>query len=187
MRLTAVLLCYLSLLLPLSVAGQPQVYEVSKGTVRFHSDAQHELIKASSDNLAGIVDIAKRTFYFKISIASFVGFNSPLQKEHFNESYMESDIFPIAVYTGKIIEDINLSVDGDFNIRTKGKLTIHGVDRQCIIKCHITCKKGVVTIQSDFVVLLADYNIKIPRIVYDKLSPEINVSINAILLPRTSS
>ncbi len=174
-------------LLPIHLFGKGEVYEVVQGTIRFHSDAPQELIRASSDKLIGVLDVVNRTFLFKIDVASFVGFNSPLQKEHFNENYMESDLFPVAVYSGKIIEDMDLSKDGDFNIRTKGKLTIHGIDHQCIIRCHVICKKGVVTVQSDFIVLLADYNIKIPRIVYDKLSPQINVSVNAVLSVKSPS
>ncbi len=171
----------LTLALPAIAIGQVGVYEVTNGIVHFHSDAPQELIGATSKNLVGAVNISKRTFLFRISIASFVGFNSPLQKEHFNENYMESDMFPTATYTGKIIEDIDFSKDGDYHIRAKGKLVIHGVEQQRIIKCHIVCRNGTISVQSDFVVLLADYNIKIPRIVSDKLSPEIKVSVNAEL------
>ncbi len=173
--------------LPIVCRGQSDVYEVTTGAIHFHSDAPQELIKATSKNLVGVIDASKRTFLFKISVASFAGFNSPLQKEHFNENYMESEIFPYASFSGKIIEEIDLTKDGDFNVRAKGKLSIHGVEHQRIIKCHVMCRSGTIMVQSDFTVLLADYNIKIPRIVSDKLSPEINVSINAILSSRPSS
>jgi hypothetical protein len=187
MRAASFILVIITLLGSVSAYGQPDVYEVTTGSIHFHSDAPQELIRATSKNLIGVVDISKRTFLFKINVASFVGFNSPLQKEHFNENYMESDVYPFASYSGKIIEEIDLTKDGDFYIRAKGKLTIHGVDHQRIIKCHIICKGGVIQVQSDFTVLLADHNIKIPRIVSDKLSPEINVTINASLIHKTPS
>jgi len=116
-----------------------------------------------------------------MNVASFAGFNNPLQKEHFNENYMESDRYPIASYSGKIIEETDLTKDGDYYIRAKGKLTIHGVAHQQIIKCHIICKKGKIKVQAEFIVMLADYNINIPRIVSDKLSEKINISVNAYL------
>jgi hypothetical protein len=180
------LLLYIIFSAPIFGFGQEQVYEITSGTIHFHSDAPQELIRATSKNLIGAVNISKRTFLFRIGIASFTGFNSPLQKEHFNENYMESEVFPYAAFTGKIIEDVDLSKDGDYNIRAKGKLMIHGVEQQRIIKCHITCKDGIISVQSDFVVLLADHNIKIPRIVSDKLSPEINVSVSAVLASKSS-
>lgn len=184
MRFASLLAGVLVHLIVSNASGQPAVYEVEKGTILFHSDAPQELIRASSGKLIGVVDVTRRTFLFKISIVSFAGFNSPLQKEHFNENYMESDSYPLATYAGKIIEDIDFSKDGEYDIRSKGKMSIHGVEQQRTIKCHIISKKGNITVQSEFTVLLADHNIKIPRIVSDKLSPEISVSVSALLIPK---
>lgn len=160
------------------------VYEVQSGAINFHSDAPQELIKASSERITGIFDANKKTFVFRIGIASFMGFNSPLQREHFNENYMESALFPQAVYQGKIIEDIDFTKDGSYNVRSKGKLTIHGVAQERIINANIVCKGSVISVRSDFVVPLADHEIKIPRVVYDKLAPDINVSVAVKLIPK---
>ncbi len=159
------------------------IYVIKSGTIKFFSEAKEELIRASSEQLKGAFDLKKRSFLFKISIASFIGFNNPVQREHFNENYMESDKYPEAVYVGKIIEDIDVTKNGEYNVRAKGKLKIHGVEIERIIKAHIICKNGTINIQSEFIVPLADHNIKIPRIVYDKLAPEINVSVSAVLGP----
>ena len=164
--------------IPLACFGQ-QVYETTSGVVRFHSDAPQELIKASSNQLKGIIDIRKKTFAFRVGISSFLGFNSPLQREHFNENYMETSFFPEASFSGKIIEEIDLSRDGEYVIRAKGKMKIHGVEQERIIRSLVVRKNGKISIQSDFIVLLADHSIKIPRLVSEKLSPEINVSVNA--------
>ena len=161
--------------------GQSGIYQVSESSVHFYSDAPLEMIRASSAGMVGAVDVARRTFLFKINIVSFQGFNSPRQKEHFNENYMESDMYPLAMYSGKIIEEVDFSQDGEYDIRSKGKLIIHGVEKQRIIKCHISCKGGDISVKTGFKVLLADHNIKIPRIVSDKLSPEINVAVNVVL------
>ncbi len=181
-----VLIIYMMIFHAGFTAAQKDIYQVATGSIRFYSDAPLEMIRAASRNLIGAVDVSKRTFLFRINIVSFQGFNSPRQKEHFNENYMESDLYPLASYSGKIIEDVDFTKDGEYNIRAKGKLTIHGVERQRIIKCHIVCKNGAISVQSDFTVLLADHNIKIPRIVSDKLSPEINVSVNIMLAQRTN-
>ena len=71
-----------------------------------------------------------------------------------------------------------------YEVRAKGKLRIHGVEQERIIRSTIISKRGRVSIQSDFVVLLADHNIKIPKVVYSKLSPEINVTVNATMVQR---
>jgi polyisoprenoid-binding protein YceI len=117
------------------------VYSVSNGSIAFRSDAVLELIKANSNELKGVVDISKKQFAFKIKVSSFNGFNSPLQKEHFNENYLETDKFPFASFEGKIIEDIDLSIDGTYNIRAKGNLTVHGITQERIIKNRFNCKR----------------------------------------------
>ena len=163
---------------------QPSLYQTTSGKISFRSDAPLETIKASSDNLIGLLDITKKNFSFKIDVRSFRGFNSPLQKEHFNENYMESEKYPYASFSGKIIEDVDLSVDGSYELRAKGDLMIHNVAQERIIKSNVTVKKHVITLNSGFTVLLSEHNIPIPKVVYQKLADEIKVEVNATFEPR---
>jgi len=160
------------------------IYHTTSGRIDFRSDAPLEIIRASSNDLLGVLDISKNNFSFKVVIRSFEGFNSPLQKEHFNENYLESDKYPEASFKGKIIEDADLTVDGTYEVRAKGNLTIHNVTQERIIKCAVTVKNKIITIHSNFTVLLSDHNIPIPKVVYQKLANEIKVEVTATLEPR---
>jgi polyisoprenoid-binding protein YceI len=162
----------------------PQTFAVSTGTISFRSDAPLELIKAASDELKGIYNAEKKQFAFKIRIASFAGFNSPLQREHFNENYMESEKYPYATFEGKIIEDVDLAKDGTYSIRAKGNLAIHGVTQERIIKCDMIVKNSKTVVKSVFTVLLTDHNISIPKVVHEKLASEIKVEVKAELSPK---
>ena len=95
--------------------SQP-VREITKGNIHFNSNAPNEIIKASSNQLKGVLDLTKKTFAFKVAVSSFEGFNSPLQKEHFNENYMESFNYPEITFSGKIIEDVNLAANAVYKI-----------------------------------------------------------------------
>ncbi len=160
------------------------LYQITNGKIYFKSDAPLEIIKASSNDLLGLLDIDKKNFSLKISIRSFQGFNSPLQKEHFNENYMESDKYPYASFSGKIIEDVDLTADGEYEVRAKGNLTIHNVQQERIIKADITVKQKLITVHSDFTVLLSEHNIPIPKVVYQKLANEIKVEVIAGFEPK---
>lgn len=162
-------------------AGQDNIYISREGSVDFTSDAPLEIIKASSDQLQGAVDLDKRTFAFVVSNASFKGFNSPLQQEHFYENYIESHKYPRSSFEGKIIEDYDLTVDGTYQIRAKGILSVHGEEKERIIKCKFVKKADIISVESDFHVPLEDHNIKIPRIVYQKIAEVIEVRVNAKL------
>ena len=87
-------------------------------------------------------------------------------------------------FKGKIIEDQDLTVDGTYELRAKGELTIHGVSQERIIKSDVTVHNKIITLKSSFSVLLSDHNIPIPKVVYQKLANEIKVDIKATLEPR---
>jgi YceI-like domain len=147
--------------------------------VSFRSEARLELIQAKSNALKGIINSEKRSFAFTVPMTSFEGFNSPLQKQHFNENYLESNIYKTASFSGRIIEKPNLSKDGVYQVRAKGKLSIHGVTRERIIKSQITVKEGVFKVEASFSILLSEYNIAIPKVVQQKIAEEIHILINA--------
>ena len=158
-----------------------KIYSTNKGSISFRSDAPLELITASGNTLFGRLDIDKKIFAFGIKVNSFTGFNSPLQREHFNENYLESTQYPNASFSGKIIEDIDFSTDGIYTIRAKGNLSIHGVVQERIIKSELLIKDGILSIKSNFTVFLADHNISIPKVVHEKLASEIKVEVKADL------
>jgi polyisoprenoid-binding protein YceI len=154
---------------------------VKKSEMSFTSNAELELIKASSNKVQGLIDPSSNKFAFAVDIRSFQGFNSKLQQEHFNEKYMESDKYPQASFSGKIIEPIDFSADRTYDVRAKGELNIHGQKQTRIIKAKVTIDKGQVLVQTHFVVPLADHNISIPTIVSQKIATEIEIDFNATM------
>lgn len=160
------------------------IFTVNKGSISFRSDAPLELIKASTNQLKGIFNADKKQFAFAININSFKGFNSPLQEEHFNENYLESDKYPRATFEGKIIEDIDFHSDGIYTVRAKGNLSIHGVIQERIIKCELNIKNGIISIKSNFTVSLEEHNITIPKVVHEKLASEIKVEVKVDLIDK---
>lgn len=146
--------------------------------IEFKSDAVLEIINARSEALRGFIDATHNEFAFAVNMTSFDGFNAALQKEHFNEKYMESSVYPTATFKGKIIEEIDWLKNQSYQVRAKGILTIHGVEQERIIKVNLTLKNGGLSFNSKFSVFLKDHNIKIPKVVHEKVASEITVDIN---------
>jgi polyisoprenoid-binding protein YceI len=169
------------LLLGFSFKEPVDIFNISRATISFSSDAPLELIKASSNELRGLIETEKKQFAFSVKVKSFKGFNSGFQKDHFNENYLESDKYPDATFSGKIIEDVDFTKNSTQTIRAKGTLTLHGVPQERIIKSEMTIRNGAVIIKSNFTVLLADHNIPIPKVVHDKLASEIKVEVSGEL------
>jgi polyisoprenoid-binding protein YceI len=157
-------------------------YTVQKSDMSFTSKAELELIKASSTETQGIIDPATNQFAFSVPISSFRGFNSDLQRQHFNDNYMESSKYGKASFTGKIIEQVNYAHDSVYTVRAKGELDIHGQKQTRIIKAKLIVRKNDLQIDTDFNVPLTDHNISIPRIVSQKIATEIDVRFRATLV-----
>jgi polyisoprenoid-binding protein YceI len=154
-----------------------QKYRDLKGDVRFTSDAPLEIIKAGSSSLFAVVNVETRGFFFKVGMQSFEGFNSRLQREHFNENYMESAKYPDATFAGKIVEDVDLSKPGTYEVRAKGILKIHGQDQERVIPVKVTSTGSSLRVDASFEVRLVDHKIKIPTAVTKKIAETIKVTV----------
>lgn len=154
-----------------------QVYTTHNGRIDLYSNAPLEIIHAHSDKLKGVLDVIKKSFVFTVKIRSFEGFNSPLQREHFNENYMESDKYPEAVFEGKIIEDLSFEADGKQTVRAKGIMIMHNVKKEIIIPVDLKTEGSVVTAIAKFNLVPKDFGIRIPKIVHEKIASEINVEV----------
>lgn len=172
---------FLILLLCLAVELFAQKFSVTKSLISFTSDAELELIRASSREAQGLINPATNQFAFIIAVKSFQGFNSALQREHFNDKYLESEKFPLARFNGKIIEPISFTTDGTYDVRAKGELDIHGEKQSRIIKAQVVIKDGIIRINTRFLVPLSDHNISIPTIVSQKIASEIEVEFQATM------
>ena len=167
------------LIIILASSHQSTRYIISNGKIFFRSDAPLEIIEAQSEHLEGVLDISTNSFAFSVRNSSFEGFNSPLQQEHFYENYMETDHYATSTFSGKILDPIDLNKEGEYIVRAKGILQIHGVSQERIIKSKLTVLTDRLTISSQFTVPLQDHKITIPRIVYQKIAEEIQVTVEA--------
>ena len=168
-----------------SFQGSSLIFVCKTGQVNFTSDAPLELIKASTTSISGALNIIDRNFTFLIPTKTFEGFNSSLQRVHFNEDYMESDLYPNSTFKGKIIEEVDLSKPGKYTIRAKGKMNIHGVENDRIIRVNLTVGADKIDANANFTVFLEDHDIKIPSIVNQKISEEIKLDVSISLVPST--
>jgi len=176
-----ILLCWPIVLCFLVNVEAQKVFSTGSGEIKFASKAQLELIKASSNKMQGVIDPSTNKFAFLVSMQTFKGFNSGLQQKHFNENYAESEKFPTAKFSGKIIEQVDYSQNNTMEVRAKGELDIHGQKQNRIIKAKITIKGNQLVIEARFTVLLSDHRITIPKIVSQKIATEIEVEINSTL------
>ncbi len=163
------------------VSGQEMIYLTSNGKISFVSDAPLEMITAASDKMEGVIDANEMSFAFVVNIRTFKGFNNGLQQQHFYENYLETDKYPEATFSGKIIEHVDLRKAGTYMVRAKGQLTIHGRVKERIIRVELISTGTAIKARTVFFVPLIDHQIEVPRIVNQKIAQEIEVTVEALL------
>ena len=163
------------------VLGQSK-YLCQESEVTFFSSAPLEDITAVNSAMNGVIDFEGKQFLVRIPIIRF-DFPNDLMEEHFNENYMDTEDFPNAIYKGTFNETIDPKKQGESSIQCSGTLEIHGVEQQREISVNLTIGKNSIQATSEFVVSLADHEIDIPKIVFQKIAEEIEVSIDATFEP----
>lgn len=172
----------LLLLICISGSAKP-FYKCQGGKVRFTSVQTLETIKAVNSQLRGIIDAENGQFHFVVPMAQFEGFNSPLQKEHFNENYIETHRHPDASFRGHIIESLTWETPAKLSVRAKGDFTVHGLTKDMLLLVDVQIISAVeIRIHCKFQLSLNDFGIKIPRMVHKKLAELIEVEVDCSLI-----
>ncbi len=157
----------------LSIQKNSEKIIARQGNVSFFSYTPVENIKAENNQVLSIVDLETNEIAVSILMNAFV-FEKALMREHFNESYIESDIYPKATFEGKII-DFDPNIEGVQTRMVKGNFTMHGSHKELEIKVKIEKKNNVFAISGSFEAVVEDYNIKIPPLLRGNIAKIINV------------
>jgi len=154
-----------------------QSFVDTKGKAHFFSKATIENIEATSTQTICALNTDSKKVFAKIPIKSFE-FHDKLMEEHFNENYLESEKIPYATLDAAISESIDFAKDGVYDLTLVGTFDLHGVKKPVSIKGKLTIANGLpTTATADFIVALADYKIKIPKIVAMSIAETIKVDV----------
>ncbi len=150
------------------------------GEIKFEASMPaFEPVAATNNSVSAILDESTGEFAALALVKAFK-FKIPLMEEHFNENYMESSKFPKATFKGRII-NFDASKLSNAKYDLEGDLTIHGVTKKIKTKIALVLKDKKINADCNFAVKAKDFDIKIPGIVKDKVSENINISADFIL------
>jgi hypothetical protein len=169
---------------PEPTGAMQQRYTTASGQTTFFSSAPLEDIEALNSRVAAIFDLTSGQLAFSMLMKDFQ-FKNSLMQEHFNENYAESERYPRARFTGKLV---TMPTEGQLRagpqpVYVQGVLTIHNVKRKVRVPGTLQLRGNDLVVTSKFSVAPADYKIKIPALVRNNIAKSIDVSIILTCLP----
>jgi hypothetical protein len=179
-RVASIIVLLLSFL---QLRAQDKFYTKS-GKISFFSTTTMENINATNKSAVCLLNTKTGDLQFAVLLKGFE-FKKALMQEDFNRDYVESDKFPKSEFTGQIINNsvVNYSTKGTYTVTVKGKLSIHGVTKDVEATGTIDTKEGKIKLNSVFNILIADYQIKVPRMYLDNISKSLKITVDCNLDP----
>ena len=146
-----------------------QQYLTREARLDFDAGSPLEDIEAFTESGSAVYDANTGKIGVQVLMTSFQ-FKRALMQEHFNENYVESEKFPKASFKGLYSEG-NVS----------GGLTIHGVTKEIKVPARLNQENGNFVLVTSFDIPLADYDVKIPSAVANKISKKASIQVHATL------
>ena len=153
-------------------------YMTDAGNIIFYSHAPLEDITAENKEVASVIDGETGEMAVILKMTAFL-FEKGLMQEHFNENYVESEIFPKATFRGSILnnEDVDYTSEGVYQVELQGKLTIHGVTNKISSEGTLEVHSRGILAKAKFLLNPEDYGIKIPRVVRKNIAENMEIRI----------
>lgn len=151
-----------------------QLYSTQTGETNFFSETPVENISAINKTVGAILNTANNEIAVSMKMTAF-DFPNKLMQEHFNENYMESEKFPAGSFKGKIVEVVDFTKNGSYDVTARGFLTLHGIAQPRDLKGKLTIDNQKISLSCNFDVKLVDHKIDVPKLVFAKIAEVITV------------
>lgn len=121
--------------------------------------------------------------YFEVDLAS-LDTGIGLRNRHMRDDYLQVEKFPYAKYKGGL-DTVTADGDGGFRVTATGTMNIHGVDRPIAVPCDVGALARGYRVRCTFHLLLSDFDIEIPKLMFLKLANQIDLKVGFSVKPAT--
>ena len=163
--------------------AQNNQHLTQQGSVSFFSYTPVENIRATNNLVYSLLDLDKEQVAVSMLMRAFT-FEKALMQEHFNESYIESDLYPRATFAGQI-QNFNARAEQQ-TCMISGQFTLHGVSQAVEVKTVISKNGDSYIFSGELQVPVADYDIKVPVLLRPNIAKTIAVKFNFEYAPYES-
>jgi len=172
----------LSLICICNISVAQSKYITRTGLVAFEASVpSFEDVKAKNETTTCIINTKNGEIAALVFVKGF-RFKNALMEEHFNENYIESNKYPKMTFKGLIkdFDETTLANNDELMVKKEitGSLSLHGKTKEVTLNnTSITLVNNTINIIGNFDVKPEDFDIKIPKIVSNKIAETIKINL----------
>lgn len=163
-----------------SESEAPVRFVSTEGSVQFVSRAPLLEFTGRSEQLNGLIDFEMQTLDFFVDLETLDTRNRRRDRD-MRRNYLETHRFPFAEFTGRFITPVTAELTERTPVTVEGSFTMREISREMQVQGFITPEDGGLRVTASWEILLEDFNIERPRIVFYELSEVQQVSIDILL------
>lgn len=165
----------------------PKEFDIDKSKknlVEFISNATFQEFEGVTNNIDGYLFnsnniLSGSEIYFEVDLRT-LDTGIGLRNRDMRENYLKTDKYPMTNYKGKIIYADKVS-DAEYKVTVDGKMFIHGVTRDLKVNGNLFPVEDGYRVKAYFEILLSDYDVKIPKLMFMKISNTIKLVLDFYL------
>ena len=171
----SILLLFLS-----SQTFNAQVYSTTDGLANFQAKMPLNTYMGRSDQLQGSINFETGKVAFKLPVKS-IKTDKDKRDEHMYE-LLEAEKNPNVLFDGKLIDEFNFDKKGNQTVKVRGDFTLAGTTRQITVPLELVLvSEGTIQLKASWSLLITDYGLERPSIVFIQVNDEHDLSVDAVL------
>ncbi len=169
-----------SITVSLSVFSQS--FYTETGTAVFHSKVPLHTFSGTSEVLTGLINLTEGTIDFYLDLETLDTGNGKRDKDM--KLTLDTKKYPFAEFTGKITSDFDVEGESEQEVTVQGVFKIHGEEKEIEVNGTLTPDGENLILKAGWILLLEDYKIEPPKLLFIKVDQEQEIEISAVLKPR---
>lgn len=162
--------------------AEGQRYSAKDGEVVFISTAPLQEFRGVSPNLTGQVDFESRGVSFFIDLETLDSGNRRRDRD-MRQIYLETQRHPFATFQGTFVEPLNPQTLRADSVRVEGIFTLRGIEKPITIRGLVTREGSALRVRATWPLLLGDFGIERPRILFYQVSETLTLTLDILLRP----
>lgn len=159
------------------------VYYTDSGHAEFTSSVPLHTFTGKSDHLTGMIDFESNVVDFYLDLETLKTGNRRRDHDVYHRT-LNVEEYPFAEFTGSLDIPFDTTSLESQIVTVTGNFSIHGVTQNRMVEGTLQKVDGGFQLNSEWTLNITDYEIKPPGILFYRVDEEMDVRVEALLLPR---